>query len=535
MANLSNINDKFLVTTGGNVLIGQTGAIGSSILQVTGASTFSGNITGTTAVFSGSGTILSLNRNAPGTALIELKIANTIEGYLGATTTKSFVVYSEAGSEKAHVENNGNIGLYGSAINFLIGDFAEINFRESGAITIDSDNNQSSRNFQIKDGSGSSLMLIEDTGNVGIGVTSPTADLHIESTNDGMTNGQNTNQLKLSYGASVAGAGSSVAFGVSSVSTFTGAKIVHERTGSNSVGDLSFWTRSTAGGGSDWDLTVERMRIDSSGNVLIGTAIDAGKVTIQNDTANAYALRVLRSTSTTQGLGGFYEGASNEGILYLLDGSNGLNAKLSSSGDSYFNGGNVGIGTSSPSRDGLNVFHTTGRLGNQEASGTLSIFTNNSTGNGITILSSGNVGIGTTSPSMNFQVKNNFFEHALGKSHTGIGDLFSIQFGTSGQANKGSIIVTIFGSRFSPGQNDYAGGAVYYLTRANVGTITTVTASTTGTWQPVIDTNNTTKIWTFTSASPLGGSAGNFTTYSVTIQGIGHNGFTVINPTVTIL
>jgi len=113
--------------------------------------------------------------------------------------------------------------------------------------------------------------------------------------------------------------------------------------------------------------------------------------------------------------------------------------------------------------------------------------------------------------------------------------LFSIQFGTSGQANKGSIIVTIFGSRFSPGQNDYAGGAVYYLTRSNVGTITTVTANQTGTWQPVIDTNNTTKIWTFTSTSPLGGSAGNFTSYSVTIQGIGHNGSTVINPTVTIL
>ena len=38
MANLSNINNKFLVTTGGNVLIGQTSAVGSSILQITGAS-----------------------------------------------------------------------------------------------------------------------------------------------------------------------------------------------------------------------------------------------------------------------------------------------------------------------------------------------------------------------------------------------------------------------------------------------------------------------------------------------------------------
>ena len=44
MANLSNINNKFLVTTGGNVLIGQTSAVGSSIFQVTGNSTFTGNV-----------------------------------------------------------------------------------------------------------------------------------------------------------------------------------------------------------------------------------------------------------------------------------------------------------------------------------------------------------------------------------------------------------------------------------------------------------------------------------------------------------
>ena len=44
MANLSNINNKFLVTTGGNVLIGQTAAVGSSLLQVTGNSTFAGSV-----------------------------------------------------------------------------------------------------------------------------------------------------------------------------------------------------------------------------------------------------------------------------------------------------------------------------------------------------------------------------------------------------------------------------------------------------------------------------------------------------------
>ena len=53
MANLSNINNKFLVTTGGNVLIGQTSAVGSSIFQVTGNSTFTGivNLNGTNQIY----------------------------------------------------------------------------------------------------------------------------------------------------------------------------------------------------------------------------------------------------------------------------------------------------------------------------------------------------------------------------------------------------------------------------------------------------------------------------------------------------
>ena len=55
MANLSNINNKFLVTTGGNVLIGQTAAVGTSIFQVTGTSTLAGRVTveATSAVTNG--------------------------------------------------------------------------------------------------------------------------------------------------------------------------------------------------------------------------------------------------------------------------------------------------------------------------------------------------------------------------------------------------------------------------------------------------------------------------------------------------
>ena len=67
MANLSNINNKFLVTTGGNVLIGQTSAVGSSIFQVTGNSTFTGNATvGTGIIKSSIGGDIAITQGAIG-------------------------------------------------------------------------------------------------------------------------------------------------------------------------------------------------------------------------------------------------------------------------------------------------------------------------------------------------------------------------------------------------------------------------------------------------------------------------------------
>jgi hypothetical protein len=74
--------------------------------------------------------------------------------------------------EKFKITDTGNATFAGdvtltgaTALDFQVADFAQIKFRESGAIMIDSDNNQSSRNFAIKDGDGTNLLLITDTGN----------------------------------------------------------------------------------------------------------------------------------------------------------------------------------------------------------------------------------------------------------------------------------------------------------------------------------------------------------------------------------
>jgi hypothetical protein len=216
------------------------------------------------------------------------------------------------------------------------------NFTHKSYILI-SDN---SSNFIIRDSAAGNRLTIDTDGKVGIGTISPGAKLDVNDTNKAINTKGNlfvstTDTLAADKGGQISLGG--VWAGTSQIQFAGIAGRKENATSGNAGGYLQLSTTASSGG-----TLTERMRIDSSGNVLIGTAIDAGKVTIQNDTANAYALRVLRSTSTTQGLGGFYEGASNEGILYLVDGSNGLNAKLSSSGDSYFNGGNVGIGTPSP-------------------------------------------------------------------------------------------------------------------------------------------------------------------------------------------
>ena len=326
------------------------------------------------------------------------------------------------------------------------------------------------------------------TGKIGIGTNGPVADLQVLSTKDGMTNGLNTNQLKLSYGASVVGAGSSVAFGVSSNNNFTGAKIVHERTASNSVGDLTFWTRQTGGTSTDYDLTIERMRIKSDGNIQLnaygaGTLVTdaSGNITASSGggaggpylplsagpsyplTGDLYqTMGAIGVAQTDQDyLAKIYE-SNADGFMSLYTGQPTPleRIRISSYGDSFFvpaNNGNIGIGVTGPTKTlhvvsaaeaalfqgtatwgtGIQIDATaTGGRNFQiqssadaagEGGGKFLIVDRDATGGPtrIAIDSTGNVGIGTTSPSRKVQIDGGSSDGAIQFTNTVTGSTAS--------------------------------------------------------------------------------------------------------------
>jgi len=324
-------------------------------------------------------------------------------------TSASAGIGTTSVSSANKLQVNGQLRVVGSQI---IGDSnvanvaptgVQLHLKNSGEAALrleDSDSTNLAFDISVNEGSGFSIietiggdtghhtrLFIEETsGNVGIGTTSPVADLQVSSTKDGMTNGVNTNQLKLSHNASVAGAGSSVAFGVSSVDNFTGAKIVHERTASNSVGDLTFWTRETSGTNTDYDLTIERMRIDSTGAIKFN-AYSAGTL-VTDSNGNITATNTPPGTGVFVPLaGGSSVGQAMTGNLYgpgatfSVSGNNSSNLQV---GDGFFR---MEMGRSSIQARVVGV------------SGAASNLNLNPNGGDVIFSGGGYVGIGTTSPS----------------------------------------------------------------------------------------------------------------------------------------
>jgi hypothetical protein len=461
MANLSNINNKFLVTTGGNVGINTTSP--GEKLEVAGNVGVNGFIT---------------HNGDSGT-------------FMGWSADDTNVFYT-AGNERLRIDASGNVGIGTDSPNFTLDVEADKDTWISRIYNTGSDANAQSLLIRSDATSAHDAlvmgvyadsgykMVVRSTGNVGIGTTSPTLSLDVRGTQgtpassgtaqtgslsirgvgshfissgvlnaspwSGWFQAQDANNLATTYPLSLNPNGGNVGIGTTSP-----AQPVHLLNG----GFAYMRFTSQGYGATGFDIGQH-----TNGNIYLNNRDNTAMVFMTNNTErmnilaggtgtfyNAFSIQgddksliVRNAAGTVIGTMGA-ESSSTPNVGMTTIRNNGTTTiQFNSNGSSYINGGNVGIGTTSPGEKlEVNGVIQIKRIGDHPAirfventttrgyigtgdwavnggadadlgissAGTGSLILGTNSGNGrVYIVNGGNVGIGDTSPQGKLEVNN---------------------------------------------------------------------------------------------------------------------------------
>ena len=336
-----------------------------------------------------------------------------ISAYYGSSGSYAPLAFFTSNTERVRIDSSGNVGVRTSFpsevldVNGTIRTYQSTNaatFKNnqlradsSGAFYFDHGTVGQPFNFRVSNASAldKTALTISSSGNVGIGNTSPASTLDL---NGSFTHRNSSGNVSLSTIPTGIGGGTTYSLGATdgSGNLLTGLSLESGipvpgvrggivRTTSSSAPALSFKTATTSSALISFDVNgTERARIDSSGNVGIGTTAPGD----YNSAANN--LVVLGSTNTGLTI------ASNS----ATGGSN-----------IYFARGNASSG--SDSRKGqIRYDHTS------DAFSFVTAATER-----LRIDSSGNVGIGTTSPAYTFDCRGTIYSSvASGTTNYLLGD-----------------------------------------------------------------------------------------------------------------
>ena len=320
----------------GNLSFGSSASI-STNFEVGGYASIGGNIT-TKGTFASSNTgsssfagslDLSKGLHATGnvTTLAQFLSSgtgsNSFAGSLDITKGLRAANFTQVGTSTNYFNGNVGIGTTSpTALTHLVGDTATL--------------------FNVASGSNSRFVVLEG-GNVGIGITSPQSTLHVSSSvsGEGKAAGitiRNTNATNGDFAP--------IWFSTHSGETPVKAGIGLKRTGLYGAGDLYFAVNSTGDSTATTFASDTKMVIQGGGNVGIGTTNPAYKLAVKSGATSSGVIEALASDDSV--LWNVYETAGGDAQMQVRNAAGTSNIMLDANGVSYFNGGNLGIGTTNP-------------------------------------------------------------------------------------------------------------------------------------------------------------------------------------------
>lgn len=327
----SNLND--VIGSGSTWKISTTGAATFSSISTT--SLTASGLTPGSVVFAGSGGILS--QDTP--------------NFYFDSSTHNLGIGNSSPTEKLSVTGNATISG-----NLTLGNGSAIQ-SAYGPLTL---------KYKSAANTWATAMTVQDTtGNIGIGTTSPTVGLDLViSANSSALRVLGNNQTVGGLYFDASGSSSFISSGAQKVNgVWTERTISGGGTGTNSIlgldaGMLKFYTNTGLTNGNSFTPS-ERMRIDTAGNVGIGTSAPTTRLTVQQSAdavnyASQEGLVIQSPTTTTRRLQFYVNGGGNP-YAAIQSVNNGiawqdLFIQPQGTGNTIFNlaGGNIGIGTTNP-------------------------------------------------------------------------------------------------------------------------------------------------------------------------------------------